>query len=56
MQHLVLERDPEQDTYYLLSGYSAYLAYKETGITRIECLVQSYLLRNQFAYKCLSVS
>ncbi|GAB6554260.1 ParB N-terminal domain-containing protein [Bacillus mobilis] len=46
-KYLVLEKDPNQKRYYLLSGYVAYEAYKEAGLNAVDCIVKPFSDRTE---------
>ena len=46
-KYLVLEKDPNHKRYYLLSGYVAYEAYKEAGISVVDCIVKPFSNRTE---------
>ncbi|WP_269761763.1 hypothetical protein [Bacillus pacificus] len=42
-----MEKDPNHKRYYLLSGYVAYEAYKEAGISVVDCIVKPFSNRTE---------
>ena len=54
-KYLVLEKDPNHKRYYLLSGYVAYEAYKEAGISVVDCIVKPFRIEQNRWCSCYKI-